>query len=384
MRIIRVEAIPISVPYARPIVVSLGVQVNADNIVIKIFTDEGFVGIGEVSPLLPAYTGETQSTALSVIKDYLGPALINEDPCNTETLLKRFDQVIYANYCAKAGVETALLDLKGKILQAPVYQLLGGRCRDTLPLVGTVGAKDMNGAINEALAYAEEGYSALKIKVGRDPAQDIERVKKIRQEVGEKITLQVDANQGYSTRDALKAIRGMEEYNLLAAEQPINRLDLRGMQTIRNSVNTIIIADEAVTCPEDIYWIAREGAADAVQVKVLKHGGLLKAKKIVAVSESLGLLTSGSFMLELGLGTAANAHFGISTEAVTKQFCCEFIGTLTVFGGVSTAAIKEDILKNTPAISGGQLQIPDGPGLGVELDDEKVDYYQNAAKVVIE
>ena len=229
----------------------------------------------------------------------------------------------------------------------------------------------------------EEGYSALKIKVGRDPAQDIERVKRIRQEVGERVTLQVDANQGYSTRDALKAIRGMEEFNLLAAEQPVNRLDLGGMRTVRNSVNTIIIADEAVTCPEDIYWIAREGAADAVQVKVLKHGGLLKAKKIVAVSESLGLLTSGSFMLELGIGTAANAHFGISSEAITKHFCCEFIGTLTVFGGVSTAAIKEDILKDTPVISGGQLQIPDGYGLGVELDDEKVNYYQNGTKVVI-
>ncbi len=384
MRITRVEAIPVSVPYARPIVVSLGVQVNADNIVLKIFTEEGFTGLGEVSPLLPAYTGETQSTALSAIKEYLGPALLNEDPCNTEMILRRLDQVIYANYCAKAGLETALLDLKGKIFGTPVYQLLGGRCRETLPLVGTVGAKDLREAIEEAIAYAEEGYPALKIKVGRDPARDIERVRMIRQEVGGRITLQVDANQGYSTRDALKAIRGMEEFDLLAAEQPVNRLDLRGMQTIRNSVQTLIIADEAVTCPEDIYRLAGEGAADAVQVKVLKHGGLLKAKKIVAVSESLGLLTSGSFMLELGLGTAANAHFGISTEAITKQFCCEFIGTLTVFGGVSTAGLKEDILLNTPLISGGRLQIPEGPGLGVELDEEKVDHYQNANKVVIE
>lgn len=383
MKIKRIEAIPISVQYKRPITVSLGVQENADNVVIKIYTDEGIVGIGEVSPLLAAYTGETQMTALSVIKDYLGPLLINEDPCNSEAILRRFDEAIYTNYCAKAGLETALLDLKGKIFGLPVYQLLGGKCRDALPLVGTIGTNDLKSAVEEAAAYVEEGFAALKIKVGKDPAKDIEKIKNIRKEVGDQVTLQVDANQGYSPKDALKAIKGMEEYNLLAAEQPVNRSDLKGMAAITKAVQTLIIADESVVSPEDIYRIAREGAADAVQIKVLKHGGLLKAKRMAAVSEALGLLLSGSFMLELGIGTAANAHFGFSTEALTDKFRCEFIGTLTVFGGVSTTALTDDILINTPVISGGMLKIPEGPGLGVELDDEKVKFYQKGRPFVI-
>ena len=382
MRITAIEAVPISVPYHRPIPIAVGIHKCANNVVVKVYTDNGVTGVGEISPLIPSYSGETQHTALVVISECLGPTILGEDPFDIEKLTERMDKAIVGHLCAKAGISIALYDVIGKSLNLPVYALLGGLYRDKIPVCFTVSwGEDM---VKEALSYAKAGFKAIKVKIGRGHREDIESLQKVRDALGHDMPIVADANQAYSPVAAIKLVREVEDC-VQAIEQPVPRWDIEGMKKVRRASQIPVIADESAPTPQDALRIASVGGADMFLLKVMRSGGFKHAKEIVAIGEAAGMPSFACSMTELGIGTAANIHFAASTPALVDAFGCSFDGPLQIFGGVSTVDLQDDIVVKTPVLKDGAFAVPCGYGLGVELNEGNIEKYRNAepAKVSI-
>jgi L-alanine-DL-glutamate epimerase-like enolase superfamily enzyme len=380
MRIIEIEAVPIEVPYFRPIPIALGVHNRASNIVVKLHTDSGVRGIGEISPLIPSYSGETQGTALSVLKECLGPIIIGEDPFNIEKLTESMDKAIVGHMCTKTGISIALYDVIGKSLNLPIYSLLGGLYREKIPVCFTVSwGEDL---VEKALAYVEAGFNSIKVKIGRGMREDIDSLEKVREALGDNVPIIADANQAYSPATATKLVKEIEDY-VEALEQPVLKWDIEGMAEVRKSSNIPIIADESASTAGDAFRVAKQGAADMFLLKVMRSGGFKQAKSIVAIGQAAGIPSFACSMTELGIGTAANIHFAASTAAFLENFGCSFDGPLQIFGGKSTVDLQEDIVIKTPVLVNGSFEVPAGPGLGVELDEVNIEKYRNGESVKV-
>jgi len=380
MRITGIEAVPISVPYHRPIPIAVGVNKCASNVVVKVYTDNDVVGIGEISPLIPSYSGETQRTALAVILECLGPAILDEDPFDIEKLTERMDKAIIGHMCAKAGISIALYDAVGMLLDLPVYALLGGLYRDKIPVCFTVSwGEDM---VKEALSYAKAGFKAIKVKIGRGLREDIESLQKVRDALGPHVPIVADANQAYSPVAAIKLIKEIEDC-IEALEQPVARWDIEGMAEVRKSSNIPIIADESAPTPSDALRIVKQGAADMFLLKVMRSGGFKHAKDIVAIGQAAGMSSFACSMTELGIGTAANIHFAASTPGLVDSFGCSFDGPLQIFGGTTTVDMQDDVVVETPVLRDGVFEVPTGPGLGVALNEANIERYRSGEPVKI-
>ena len=361
MKIECVEPYVFEAPLLRPWKTHLGEVKSKDHLVVKVTTNDGLVGVGEISPG-PAFSGETGDAEASVIKGQLAPVMLGEDPFNLETILSRMDRAIVGFHLAKSAIDFALFDLLGKALGVPAYRLLGGRYRDKVPLAWPIGQRSKKEMVQEAVTKVKEGYGAIKLKIGGpDPREDVDLVRAVREAIGDRIALRVDANQAYSPDVAVRTIRQMEKYDLQYVEQPVPRWDLPGMARVREAVATPIMADESVFSLHDAYAVISTGAADILNLKVGKVGGLLMAKKVAAVAEAAGILCMVGSMLELSIGTMAGAHIALSTRNVSYE--CELVCHLFY---------SLDIVKETPKIERGCLMVPDKPGLGLELDEEKL------------
>lgn len=378
MRITGIEAVPINVPYHRHIPIAVGVNKCAKNVLIKVYTDEGISGIGEVSPLIPSYSGETQETALSVITECLAPAILGGNIFKLEELMQKVDRAIVGHLCAKAGISIALHDAIGKALGISVYQLLGGLYRKRIPVCFTVSWTD--GSTEEALSHTKAGFSSVKVKIGRGLQEDVESLQRMREAVGKDVSIIADANQAYSSPVATKLVKELEDL-VQAVEQPVPRWDIEGLAGVRRQSRVPIIADESVPTPQDALRVASAGAADMFLLKVMRSGGFKHAKEIVAIGEAGGMPSFACSMTELGIGTAANIHFAASTPALVDAFGCSFDGPLQIFGGTTTADLKDDIVIKTPELKDGAYTVPDGPGLGVELNETNIERYRNGDPV---
>ena len=378
MRITCIEATPIEVPYHRPIPMAIGTNRCASNIVLKLHTDNGIIGIGEISPLIPSYSGETQHTALSLVSEYLGPAILGENPFNIEKLTEKMDKVIIGHMCAKAGISIALYDAVAKSLDLPVYDLLGGLYRKKIPVCFTLSwGEDL---VKEALNYAKAGFKAIKVKIGRGLKKDIQSLVEVREALGPDIPIIADVNQGYSPVMAIKLVKETEDH-IQAVEQPVPLWDIEGMVKIRQSSNIPIIADESASTPSDALKIIKMSAADMFLLKVMRSGGFRYSKNIVSIGQAAGIPSFACSMTELGIGTAANIHFAASTPTLIDVFGFGFDGPLQIFGGTTTIDIKNDIVVKTPVLIDGAFKTPNGSGLGVELNDENVNKYRNGKTI---
>lgn len=353
-----IEVKVIELPLKKQWKISLYAAKTRAHAVLKIITEDGIIGYGESSPS-PAFMGETGYTVQLAVDKYLKPALIGQNIFDVDLLHERMDSAIYGNYAAKSTVDIALYDAMGKVLGVPVYKLLGGKYRTDVALSWVVGMQNLEDAIEEAKEKLKMGYKVLKVKVGNTPEVDYKLVKTIRQAVGDNVPIRLDANQGYDYKTAVEVFSRIEEFGLESIEQPVRRWDIEGMKFIKHRLNTPIMADESVSSLHDVNSIIKERAADIVNIKVGKVGGLSMAKKITASLEAAGMTATAGSNLEVGIGSAASVHFVASSKIVNLP------NDLLIGGPLH----EYDIIKSGLDMIDGKVVCPEKPGLGIEVDE---------------
>ena len=382
MKITGIEALVVALPARRPHPMAFGGASLGRYPIVRVQTDEGVEGIGEATVLLQwggdhgRYAGESPSTVLHLVKDVLGPALTDSDPFAIERAHATMNRAVKGHPYAKSAVDMALHDIKGKALGVPVYELLGGLARPDVRIAHSLGILDLDTMRSEAAAAVEAGIGVIKIKIGLDVERDVAAVREVRGVVGDDVDLIVDANQGYATpKLAIQALRRIEPYRIRYAEQPVQGLD--AMARVAHAIDIPIMADESAWTANDILEIGRLGAADVVSLYTTKPGGLAPAKKAAAVAEALGIPCNVNGSAETGVGNAANLHLACSTACVTEA-CVIPITTLAGREQTTIAGVfyTDDVITEPFAFRDGRLAVPDGPGLGIELDEEKVQRYR--------
>ncbi len=387
MKVERIETIVVTLPERREHPTMTGAAHQGNYVITKVYAD-GLVGLGEATVLKEwggdhgRYYGETPGNTVKLINEVFGPAILGADPMRIELILDKLDQAAKGYPYAKASIDIALHDLKGKALGVPVYDLLGGLYRSEVPIAHSLGILEMQRLLDEVATAVEEGVKTIKLKVGADPERDVETVKRVREVVGDEVDITVDANQGWPTpKVAIRTIRRMEPYRILFAEQPVE--GLYGMTEVARAVDTPIMADESAWTPQDVLEIARRGAADVISVYTTKPGGLTRAKKVAAVAEAAGFPCNVNGSAETGVGTAANIHLAASTKIITQG--CVFPVSAPAEElptQVAGRSYRDDIVTHALEYRGGAVAVPHDPGLGIELDEAKIAKYRQSESIV--
>lgn len=353
MKITRVKTEKLKLELLKPIKVALGTIEHSETMLVKIETDEGLVGFGEGSPI-EFVTGETIDTALSVTK-LLGEEILGYDPVTIGKLHHVMDRTIQGNPSAKAAIDMAIYDICSKKMGVPLYKMLGGY-RDCFETDITILIDKPEQMAKEAAALVGKGFKILKIKVGLEAQEDIERIKEIRKAVGSEIKIRVDANQGWNVAEAIMVINEMEKYKLDAVEQPVASWNRQGLAEIKKKVHVPIMADESVFTPQDALELVGNKAIDFLNIKLMKCGGIYKANMINTIGETAGVECMLGCMLESNIALTAAASFIAANRNVTRADID------------STMHIKENNIKGGIRIENGVVYLPEIPGLGVEVD----------------
>jgi len=354
MKIGNIKAEKLKLELHEPFVTAALSRTFQYTVIVKVETDEGVSGFGEASPTRHV-TGETADSVLSIVGE-LKEKLAGVNPLAIEAVHNIMDTHITANTSAKAAIDIALYDIRGKIMNTPLYQVLGGY-RNEIETDVTLSIQKPEMLAEAAKREVARGFHILKIKIGLNPAEDIAGIKLVRQAVGCDVKLKADANQGYSCADAINVINEIKKCGVISIEQPRPRWDLDGMAYIRDKTGFQIIADESVFSPEDAIKFIKREACDAVNIKLMKSGGIFKAEKINDVCEAAGLPCMIGCMVESRVGIAAGAHFAAGKKNVMDADLDGFILT-----------------KELPYVSGGFtaqngiIKLTDKPGLGLDVD----------------
>jgi muconate cycloisomerase len=370
LKITRLETIPINVPLKPEFAIRSGrggAHTSSPFLLVRVHTDEGFIGAGEAS-CTPRWSGEDQVTGAHLIHSYLEPLLVGENPLEVERLTESFRLAFAGNYFTKAAVEMALWDIAGKAAGKPVWQLLGGKVRETVPTKWSVSGVEPAKAAEIARWAVGQGFKVMKVKVGIEPEADLARVKTVREAIGPEVKLGVDANGGWSPEQAADVIKRIREHGIYFVEQPLPPEDITLMADFRQTIGLPVIADESVYTLQDAKVLALLRAADVFSVYVGKAGGIGPARKIANFAAGAGLRCTIGSNLELGVGSAAMVHLGLATKGIAaEEFPCDIIGPFYY---------EDDIVREPLPISGGQASANERPGLGLELDEEKVAKYR--------
>jgi L-alanine-DL-glutamate epimerase-like enolase superfamily enzyme len=375
MKITSIECIPLSIHFVKPIVMSGGAAACSNAVLLKIHTDEGVTGISETGDTSMWYMGESQDSILYNVSQVFGPQiLLGEDPFNIEKIVANMDRAVKLNNQSKAVVDYALHDIMGKALGVPVYQLLGGLANEKIPLGFVMSSGTADAVAEEGLSLVKAGFKCLKLKVGAHAIEeDVEMVGELRKAVGGDIKIMIDANGGWNYFQALRMLKRVAKYDIYIAEQPVPYWDMDGMARLRRRVDMPVFADEAAKELNDLIKLTQRDAVDGFFLKIPKAGGILKSRKWVAVAQSLGLNVMCGCMIDTGLGAAASAHFLAATEWMGR-IEQEAIGPLNLYNVPDTVSqpITNDLAVNVPRYENGYLYAPDGPGLGIELNEAVV------------
>jgi muconate cycloisomerase len=369
VKITTVETIPVRVPIKPDLAIRSGrggSHTTSPFLLVKLHTDAGLVGLGEAS-CTPRWSGEDQVSAAHFIDTYFAPALVGKDPTRIEELSAAVFPLVAGNYFTKAAVEMALWDLAGKAAGKPVYELLGGKVRDHVETKWSVSGRPPQQAAAIALWALRQGFGAMKVKVGLD--DDFERVAAVREVIGPEAKLGVDANGGWgSAANAVATIERLKPLGIAFVEQPVPAGDPEEMAAVRRAARLPIIADESLYTLADAKQLARAGACDVFSIYIGKAGGIGPAKAIADLARDHGVACTIGSNLELGVGSAAMIHIALSHTGITPdRYPCDIIGPLFY---------QDDILAEPLSLAGGRAVTTDRPGLGVELDDGKVEKYR--------
>ncbi len=371
MKITKLEIIPISTPLRRPIVMGGGTVTAIHSIILKIHTDEGLVGFSDSGDTSSWYRGETQDSMAAMIGDFFAPQiLLGEDPTKIEKIVGRMDILARDNNQAKATVDFALHDLVGKILETPVYNLLGGKTIDRVPLGLVLSAGKPEVLIPDCLAILKEGYSFLKIKTGNATLkEDVATIAAVREAVGYDVNLFIDVNGFWTYDQALNTIRALEKFNLSMIEQPLPAWDIEGMARLRGKVATPIYADESAQELHHLMDIINRRAADGLMIKTQKAGGLIKSKRWLTMARLANMPVICGCMVGSGLEASPATHLLVADDWIAR-FPQENAGPLHIHDVLNSGSITNDLALNGPRFEGGFLYPNDGPGLGIDIDED--------------
>jgi L-alanine-DL-glutamate epimerase-like enolase superfamily enzyme len=357
MKIIEMKCQRVRIPLLYPVKWSGGTRYSAPAIILKITTDEGIVGLGEcVGPTIP--------TIETIVEQEFKQFLIGQDPLRTEWLVRRMEE--YARNWTQigafaiSGIEMALMDIKGKWLNTPVYNLLGGSCKKEIEYAGYLFIDEPEKNAVKAAEYKAQGYREMKLKVGRSLNQDIETLEAIRDAVGWDMKIRIDANMNWSVPTAIKWIKALTKFNLQYVEQPVPDYDFEGMATVRRSVEVPIAADEGCSTVEKALQLVKYEACDVFVIYVSEAGGLSRARHISAIADACGKWCTLGTWAETGVATMAGAH-AIASSA-----------NFTFSNDTHYMLQSDDILAKPLKIKNGKIILLDKPGLGIELDEQKL------------
>ncbi|MCC6534359.1 MAG: hypothetical protein IT531_17545 [Burkholderiales bacterium] len=338
-------------------------------VLVKIHA-EGAVGCGQIRAITPGhFVADTTYSMVAAIQEILGPALLGKDPFDLETIAGALDARLAGNPAARAAVDIALHDLIGKALQVPVHKLIGGCCQPRIPLEWSISmAEDIGVMVAEARRALDElGIRVLCVKAAdrRGWRQDVKNFAAIRRAVGDDVVIGIDPNTGWCLTDAISAVQALRPLGLGYIEQPIARRDLEGMAEIRQQARGIpVMADEGLFTLQDAYALARARACDAYCIKLYKVGGLMPARKIAALAEAAEIqLNCGGLAVQSQLEAAASAHFYAATPARRMMGAGEFVFGLNTVGPDPLVPRTDFVVRD------GHVDVPTGPGLGIEIDE---------------
>jgi len=358
MGIKQIEVYSVTLGYKEPFRIAPGASTESHNVIVKIITDYDVIGWGESSPS-KRVTGETAETVIKTL-DKIAPKLVGLCPLRIEHDVEVMDSIVKQNPAAKAAVDIALHDILGKTCHKPLFMLMGGYRTEVLTDI-TLSIKSPKEMAEDAVKAAKRGFKALKVKVGINPAEDVERVKLIREAVGNDLQIRVDANQGWTSRQAIEALNKMAKLNIQFVEQPVPAEDLKGLINVRKNSPIPVMADESIHSPEDALKLIQAKAVDFINIKLMKSGGILKARKIAAIAEAADIPCMIGCMGESEIGIAAGAHLAAAVK------------------NIQYADLDSDILLKDKLVHKGGVEVKNsvrifskGYGLGVEEINEKL------------
>lgn len=363
-----VDAILVDLPTIRAHRLAMATMQQQTLVIVRLRASDGIEGIGEATTIGGLSYGEESPEGIKLTIDtYLAPALIGQDAANIHGAMARLNKVARGNRFAKSALETALLDAQGKRLGVPLATLLGGTVRDALPVLWTLASGDTARDIEEAeRLLAERRHDTFKLKIGRRAVRDdVAHVAAIKRALGDRARVTVDVNQAWNEADAATGVAMLEAAGIDLIEQPIARENRVGLARLAARFVVPIMADEAVTGPEDAMELARLGAADVFALKIAKSGGIFGMLRTAAVGDAAGIALYGGTMLEGSVGTIAAAH-GFCTLP-QLAWGTELFGPLL---------LKDDVVVERPGYRDFALRLPDGPGLGLALDEDKLAHYR--------
>ena len=362
MKIQSVELIPVTLPYRIPVSDAWGVYRAAHCGIVRISDEAGNKGYGEVSL---AWFGGVHGMCVQAQRDW-GPKLLGMETCNItaiNALLDGFCTFSRRYLLVKAGIEMAVWDLLGKEEKKPVYELLGGKLRESILLTGGVAMQEPEKMLEDAQRLVREGYKELKVKIGLDEEKDLDSIRRIREAIPGEVRLRVDVNMAWSDRkDAKRRMDALYKLGVEIVEQPLDYRDTEGLAWLREHSPCKILADEGIWDRRDAVRYIRAGAADLFHVYICEAGGIQGARQVFETAQAFGVPCTIGSMPEGIVGASAAAHIAAAMENLSEH--PSDLRGFTVFG--------EDIASTAMRIEQGKLYLPDGPGLGFDVDEEKL------------
>lgn len=353
MKIIEIQIGEMQIPLVTPFRTALRTVEAVDDIVIRVIGDNGMEGFGEAPPTA-VITGDTKGSIRTAIQDFIAPALVGMDIDDLDGVMKKLRTCIVKNTSAKAAVDMAIYDLYAKNLNQPLYKVLGGNS-NTVETDLTISVGPIDTMVADSVKAVKEGFQILKIKVGKEGMADVERIRAIREAVGPDIRIRVDANQGWNAKDSVRIITAMEDLGLDIdlVEQPVGAHDLDGMRYVTDRVYTPILADESVFTAEDAINIIQTHAADLINIKLMKTGGIYEALKICSIAEIYGVECMMGCMLESKIAVSAGAHLAGARGIITRAD----------LDGPGLCSI--DPYEGGPHYQANMIYLNETPGLGI-------------------
>jgi muconate cycloisomerase len=366
VKIDKVEVFGVAVPLVgeyKNAYLSKSVQKSA---VVRI-TAGGYAGYGNIDPT-PGYSKEETKDHLHMLSTKFGPLVTGMDATNVHAVLAKIEPAVKGFLDSKAAIEMACVDLAARIANMPVHAYLGGAVKDRLTFNAWIGILPPEQAARETLDWKKKGFRSAKIKVGGNIEADRDRVAAIREAVGPDFHLRIDANAGYDADTSIKLAKMVAQYKLEHFEQPVPDHDIAGMARVRKEANAVglpVMADESVLDHASLIRIIKADAADIVKVKIMKQGGFLNTRRMIATAEAAGIRCVVGHGFGLGVNTMAEIMLAATSSNVVDGLEC--VGPLKT---------SDDIITRRIDLSSGTLALPGGPGLGVTLDDAKLEKYR--------
>ena len=368
VKIREVETTPLHLPFASPFQISSATRDFLEVLIVRIHTDQGVFGIGETQAWRRQGSAETLPNLMRSIQDQFAPLLIGRSPFEVNAIMHDLNANLYNSLYAQAAIGDALYDLIGKLLNVPIHGLLGGRCRDRVRVGAVLSIKP---TVEELLASAQgffdRGFRHMGLKIGIDSTADLRNVAALRERFGDDIVLRVDANAGMNYDAARRLLKKMEPFDIDAAEQPIAIWDIDGLAELARTVDIPIMADESVSTDHSLLEVIRKRAASVVQTKTAKNGGIHYIRHLWVLAQAAGMRIYPGNHPSTSVATSSVAQMCAASPNPVME------GVFAV--GVS-GALADDIVENPMRPIDGEISVPDGPGLGVTLDEDKVARYR--------